>query len=52
MYVNVCPAADVACGTGTFVRYLCECGVPVVCGVDRSPETLEVAIRKNLGNQL
>ncbi|MDZ7361159.1 MAG: class I SAM-dependent methyltransferase [candidate division KSB1 bacterium] len=43
-------AADVACGTGTFVHYLCQCGVPIVYGVDRSPEMLRVAIRKNLGN--
>jgi len=43
-------AADVACGTGTFVRYLCECGVPVVYGVDRSQEMLRLAIQKNLGN--
>lgn len=40
-------AADVACGTGTFVRYLCQRGVPVVYGVDRSPEMLRVAIAKN-----
>jgi SAM-dependent methyltransferase len=43
-------AADVACGTGTFVRYLCERGVPIVYGVDRSPEMLRVAIAKNKGN--
>jgi SAM-dependent methyltransferase len=42
-------AADVACGTGTFVRYLHERGVPVVYGVDRSPEMLRVAITKNQG---
>ncbi len=42
-------AADVACGTGTFVRYLCERGVPIVYGVDRSPEMLRVAIAKNQG---
>lgn len=41
--------ADVACGTGTFVRYLCARGVPVVYGVDRSPEMLRVAILKNHG---
>ena len=40
-------AADVACGTGTFVRYLRDLGVPVVYGVDRSPEMLRVAIAKN-----
>jgi SAM-dependent methyltransferase len=41
--------ADVACGTGTFIRYLRELGVPVVYGVDRSPEMLRVAIAKNQG---
>jgi SAM-dependent methyltransferase len=48
--IRFASAADVACGTGTFVRYLCECAVPVVYGVDRSPEMLRVAIQKNLGN--
>lgn len=43
-------AADVACGTGTFVRYLCERGVPIVYGVDRSADMLRVAITKNQGN--
>jgi SAM-dependent methyltransferase len=43
-------AADVACGTGTFVRYLCESGVPIVYGVDRSPEMLLAAIQKNPGS--
>ena len=43
-------AADVACGTGTFVRYLRERGVPVVYGIDRSPEMLRVATAKNQGN--
>jgi SAM-dependent methyltransferase len=42
-------AADIACGTGTFIRYLRELGVPVVYGVDRSPEMLRVAIAKNQG---
>jgi SAM-dependent methyltransferase len=42
-------AADVACGTGTFVRYLRECSVPVIYGVDRSPEMVRVAIAKNQG---
>jgi SAM-dependent methyltransferase len=42
-------AADVACGTGAFVRYLCERGAAVVYGVDRSPEMLRVAIAKNQG---
>lgn len=43
-------AADVACGTGTFVRYLRERGAPVAYGVDRSPEMLSVAITKNQGD--
>jgi SAM-dependent methyltransferase len=43
-------AADVGCGTGTFVRYLRKCGVPITYGVDRSPDMLRVAIRKNRGN--
>src|SRR5687768_3648000 len=43
-------AADVACGTGTFVRYLRERGAPVAYGVDRSPEMLRVAITENQGN--
>jgi SAM-dependent methyltransferase len=40
-------AADIACGTGTFVRYLREGGVPVVYGADRSAEMLREAVRKN-----
>jgi hypothetical protein len=32
--IHFSSAADVACGTGTFVRYLRERGVPVVYGVD------------------
>ncbi len=43
-------AADVACGTGTFVRYLRGRGVPVVYGVDRSLEMLRHATRKNQSN--
>jgi SAM-dependent methyltransferase len=43
-------AADAACGTGTFVRYLCERAVPVVYGVDRSPQMLRLAIAKNRDN--
>jgi len=42
--------ADVACGTGTFVKYLCNQGVPQVIGVDRSPKMLEIALRKNCRN--
>ena len=47
--IRFATAADVACGTGTFVRYLRELGVPVVYGVDRAPEMLRVAIAKNQG---
>ena len=44
-------AADIACGTGAFVRYLCQRGVPAVYGVDRSPAMLRVALARNRGNQ-
>jgi len=47
--IRFASAADVACGTGTFVRYLRDTGVPVVYGVDRSPEMLRLAIAKNHG---
>ena len=39
-------ATDVACGTGAFVRYLCQWGVPVL-GVDRSLAMLRLAEQKN-----
>jgi SAM-dependent methyltransferase len=42
-------AADVACGTGTFVRYLGQRQVPVLFGVDRSLDMLRIALRKNAG---
>jgi SAM-dependent methyltransferase len=42
--------ADVACGTGTFVRYLCDIGAKPVFGVDCSPTMLQRAVRKNAGN--
>jgi SAM-dependent methyltransferase len=42
-------AADIACGSGTFVRYLRERGMQAVYGVDRSPEMLRLAIAKNRG---
>jgi SAM-dependent methyltransferase len=48
--IRFASAADVGCGTGTFVHYLRERGVPVVYGVDRSPEMLRMAIAKNRGN--
>lgn len=43
-------AADVACGTGTFVSYLAGLGLRRVYGVDRSAEMLARAIVKNRGN--
>jgi SAM-dependent methyltransferase len=42
-------AADVACGTGTFVRYLWQWGVPVF-GIDRAMAMLRIAIQKNREN--
>jgi SAM-dependent methyltransferase len=42
-------AADVACGTGTFVRYLRQWGVWVF-GIDRSASMLRIATQKNRGN--
>lgn len=43
-------AADVACGTGSFVRYLKSLGVSQVYGVDRSAAMLRIALQKNRGN--
>lgn len=48
--IRLTSAADVACGTGTFVHYLCERGVPIIYGVDRSREMLRLAIARNRGN--
>ncbi len=42
--------ADVACGTGLFVEYICG-KAEVVYGVDISPEMLEAAGERNAGNQ-
>jgi SAM-dependent methyltransferase len=42
--------ADVGCGTGTFLAYLGERGVPTLWGVDRSAEMLARAAEKNAGN--
>jgi SAM-dependent methyltransferase len=42
-------AADVACGTGTFVRYLRQWGVPVF-GIDRAMAMLRIAVQKNREN--
>lgn len=44
-------AADVACGTGTFVKFLCSRRIPKVIGVDRSHEMLKVALQKNQRNR-
>ena len=46
-YVSV---ADVGCGTGTFLAYLGDRGVPTLWGVDRSAEMLARAAEKNAGN--
>jgi SAM-dependent methyltransferase len=43
-------SADVGCGTGTFVAYLCSRSVHAVWGVDQSPAMLAQAIVKNAGN--
>lgn len=43
-------AADVACGTGSFVRYLGRLGLRRLYGVDRSADMLRIAITKNRGN--
>ena len=42
--------ADVGCGTGTFLAYLGDRGVPTLWGVDRSAEMLARAAEKNAGN--
>ena len=44
-------AADIGCGTGSFVDYLCRTGSGPVWGVDLSPQMLEVAAVKNVGNR-
>ncbi len=49
--VRFTSAADIGCGTGTFVDYLCRIGSDPVWGVDLSPQMLEVAARKNSGNR-
>ncbi|WP_327352102.1 class I SAM-dependent DNA methyltransferase [Streptomyces sp. NBC_01304] len=43
-------AADVGCGTGTFVAQLRARGIHPVWGVDRSPHMLARALAKNRGN--
>jgi SAM-dependent methyltransferase len=47
--IHFLSAADAACGTGTFVRYLRQWGVPVF-GIDRSASMLRIAVQKNRGN--
>jgi len=49
--VRFASAADIGCGTGTFVDYLCRVGSGPVWGVDLSPQMLEVAAVKNVGNR-
>lgn len=49
--VRFASAADVGCGTGTFVEYLCRTITGPVWGVDLSPSMLEVAAAKNAGNR-
>jgi len=41
--VRFASAADIGCGTGTFVDYLCRLGAGPVRGVFLSPQMLEVA---------
>jgi SAM-dependent methyltransferase len=48
--VRFTSAADVGCGTGTFVRYLLRSGVRPVWGVDLSPAMLAEAVAKNSQN--
>lgn len=49
--VRFASAADIGCGTGTFVDYLCGAATGPVWGVDLSPQMLEVAAAKNAGNR-
>src|SRR6478609_10315900 len=49
--VRFASAADIGCGTCTFVDYLCRVGSGPVWGVDLSPQMLEVAAVKNVGNR-
>ena len=44
-------AADIGCGTGTFVEYLCGAVPGSVWGVDVSPQMLAVAAAKNARNR-
>ena len=49
--VRLASAADIGCGTGTFVDYLCQVGSGPIWGVDLSPQMLKVAAVKNAGNR-
>jgi SAM-dependent methyltransferase len=49
--VRFASAADIGCGTGTFVDYLCRVGSGPVWGVDLSPQMLAVATVKNVDNR-
>ena len=49
--VHFASAADIGCGTGTFVEYLCRVATGPVWGVDLSAQMLEVATAKNAGNR-
>jgi ubiquinone/menaquinone biosynthesis C-methylase UbiE len=44
-------AADVACGTGTFILYLSSLGIRRIYGVDCSAEMLRIALDKNKANE-
>ena len=44
--VRFTSAADIGCGTGTFVQYLCRVATGPVWGVDLSAQMLEVATAK------
>jgi SAM-dependent methyltransferase len=48
--VRMDSVADIGCGTGLFVAYLCETGRRTVYGVDRSPEMLSQAHVNNQCN--
>lgn len=49
--VRFASAADIGCGTGTFVEHLCRTTTGAVWGIDLSPQMLEVAAAKNAGNR-
>jgi SAM-dependent methyltransferase len=47
-HIRFASAADIGCGTGTFLRYLSRKNVQLF-GVDRSPDMLRIAEEKNRG---